>query len=151
MGTKPIVATPENVGLILDRFNKFGRRISKGSNKFTLKQIWCKPTNIEDWLGSPVNFDNLGGSFIARIHPLMNIARHKDVIMGLNFTSSESLVRVTHRNDKLNNHFFTVIYLGDKIYFRNNSVIIVPKDKYMSSGKILSQFITFSDKEHPKT
>ncbi len=146
MGTKPIVATPENVGLMLDRFNKFGRRISKGSKKFTLKQIWGKPRKREDWLGSPVNYKDLQGSFTARIHPLMKVKGYDGLIMGLNFTFPGSAVRISGRTityDELNNQFFTLIYTGDKIFFYSDKIVVISKYLDVCNNKELSQLITF--------
>lgn len=147
---KFLKADQKNIGLLIDRFRKF---IKNNKEKtFEVKKTWGKPVKRETWENSPAN---------NKLTQAPKIGKHQDFGMGkclfsiqlqnvadvinIYFPGEQSLFNKCFPGgvDLLNNPIHSyIINEGDKIFFKNNGIMVIPKREDHIVNKKCSFFFT---------
>ena len=138
---KSILANQANVGLILDRFNKFIQR----SNNIAVKSPWGVPTKDENWDGKPSNHNfndrpkagkhwgfGENGCLIG-IQP-QSVYDFKQI----HFSGTEQYFPEHYPNgidlekNPVNSY---IVSEGDRIFFKSEGIIVIPKNTSILMGE----------------
>lgn len=160
-----IIATKENIGLLIDRFNKFLKR--NVGKQFQVKQVWGKPAKRETWEGNPRNKRFLVTPRIKK-HPSFGKSTK---LLSLQLQSVEDVIQIHFTGDRkaYRKHYPKGIDLsktsvhawdlfeGDSVTFKHEGILVIPKENdSITKEKLSWMFTTITpskqdfNKNHPE-
>jgi hypothetical protein len=139
MGKQLVVASRENIGLLIDRFRKFIKRNEEKG--FNVKGAWIESLQKEIWKeGGPIKD--------VKFKQTPKVGKHynfgiNECLFSIQAQSIEDVVTIHYGGDreyfdKSHSSDFNlancpinsfIIKEGDKVFFKNNGIMVIPKRK----------------------
>lgn len=131
-----VTASTTNIGLLMNRFKQF---INRNTEKtIVVNQMWGTPAKRESWQKGPVNL-----TFSSSPRTLMYPESHADNIclMGIGPDILDDYITIHFGGDhdkfdreypegldmETNNRFTQILREGDRVQFKNEGIIVIPK------------------------